>query len=59
MKISDVIGDKGRHVVTVWPEKRLEQIPKLFDDRNIASVVVVDHADRPLASSPIATSCAR
>jgi CBS domain-containing protein len=48
MKISDVIGDKGRHVVTVWPEKRLEQIPKLFDDRSIASVVVVDHADRPL-----------
>jgi CBS domain-containing protein len=48
MKISDVLRDKGRHVVTVWPDKRLEQIPRVFEERNIASVVVVDHADNPL-----------
>jgi CBS domain-containing protein len=48
MKISDVLGDKGRQVVTVWPDKHLDHIPRLFDERNIASVVVVDHADRPL-----------
>jgi CBS domain-containing protein len=48
MKISDVLHEKGRHVVTVWPDKHLEQIPRLFEERNIASVVVVDHEGRPL-----------
>jgi CBS domain-containing protein len=48
MKIRDVLADKGRQIVTVWPEKQLSHIPRLFDERNIASVVVVDHADRPL-----------
>jgi CBS domain-containing protein len=48
MKIRDVLEDKGRQIVTVWPEKQLGHIPKLFNDRNIASVVVVDHSDRPL-----------
>jgi CBS domain-containing protein len=48
MKIGDVLADKGHHIVTVWPEKMLSHIPRLFDERNIASVVVVDHADRPL-----------
>jgi CBS domain-containing protein len=47
MKIRDVLSDKGRHVVTVWPDKQLDHIPRLFDERNIASVVVVDHAGRP------------
>ena len=48
MKIRDVLGDKGRHVVTVWPDKQLDQIPRIFDERNIASVVVVDHGGKPL-----------
>ena len=48
MKISDVLADKGAHIVTVWPDKRLDQIPSLFDERNIASVVVVDRAARPV-----------
>jgi len=48
MKIHDVLADKGRQVVTVWPEKQLGDIPRLFDERNIASVVVVDHAGNPL-----------
>ena len=48
MKIHDVLADKGRQVVTVWPEKQLGDIPRLFDERNIASVVVVDHAENPL-----------
>ncbi len=48
MKIRDVLGDKGRHVVTVWPDKRLDHIPRIFDERNIASAVVVDHASKPL-----------
>jgi CBS domain-containing protein len=48
VKISDVLADKGAHVVTVWLDKRLDQIPPLFDERNIASVAVVDHAGRPV-----------
>lgn len=48
MKISDVLADKGRRVITVWPEKSLGQIARLFDERNIASVVVTDYAERPL-----------
>lgn len=48
MKIRDVLADKGGHVVTVWPDKRLDHVPRLFDERNIASVVVVDHDDRPV-----------
>jgi CBS domain-containing protein len=42
MKIRDVMAAKGRKVETVWPSKRLDQIPRLFDDHNISSVVVVD-----------------
>jgi CBS domain-containing protein len=48
VKISDVLADKGAHIVTVWPDKRLDRIPPLFDERGIASVVVADHAGRPI-----------
>jgi len=48
VKISDVLVEKGAHVITVWPDKRLDQLPQLFDERNISSVAVVDHAGRPL-----------
>jgi CBS domain-containing protein len=48
VRISDVLAVKGGHVVTVWPDKRLDQIPPVLDKHNIASVVVVDHAGRPL-----------
>jgi CBS domain-containing protein len=48
MKISDVLAEKGTHAVTVWLDKRLGQVPQLFDERNISSLVVVDHAGRPI-----------
>jgi CBS domain-containing protein len=48
VRISEVLVDKGAHVVTVWPDKRLGQIPQVFDEHGIASVVVVDHAGRPV-----------
>jgi CBS domain-containing protein len=48
MKIKDVLASKGSRVVTVRPNKILDKLPKLFDDRNIASAVVVDEANRPL-----------
>jgi CBS domain-containing protein len=48
MRISDVLADKGAHVFTVWPDARLDRVTQLFDEHAIASVVVVDHAGRPL-----------
>jgi CBS domain-containing protein len=48
MKIKDVLASKGSRVVTVRPNKRVDKLPKLFDDRNIASAVVVDASNRPL-----------
>jgi len=44
VRISDVLADKGGHVVTVWPDTRLGYVTQLLDARSIASVVVVDHA---------------
>ena len=46
MRISDVLADKGGHVVTVWPDTRLGYVTQLFDTRNIASVVVADRSGR-------------
>jgi CBS domain-containing protein len=48
MKIKDVLASKGSRVVTVRPNKRVDKLPELFDDRNIASAVVVDASNRPL-----------
>lgn len=48
MRISDVLADKGSHVVTVWPDSRLDHVTQIFDQRAIASVVVVDHGGRTL-----------
>jgi CBS domain-containing protein len=48
VRISDVLADKGGHVVTVWPDIRLDHATQLFDERAIASVVVVDHHNRTL-----------
>jgi CBS domain-containing protein len=35
-------------VVTVWPDSRLDHVTQIFDQRAIASVVVVDHGGRTL-----------
>jgi CBS domain-containing protein len=48
MRISDVLAVKGGQVVTVWPDSRLDHVTQLFDQRAIASVVVVDHSGRTL-----------
>jgi signal-transduction protein with cAMP-binding, CBS, and nucleotidyltransferase domain len=48
MKIKDVLAAKGPRVVTVRPNKLLDKLPKLFDDRNIASAVVVDASNQTL-----------
>jgi CBS domain-containing protein len=48
MLIRDVIAAKGSGVITVWPAKTLEHILNLFEDRNIASAVVVEPNGRPI-----------
>ena len=48
MKIRDVIASKGARVVTAWPNKRLDEILRLLAERNISSVVIVDHHDSPI-----------
>lgn len=48
MRISDVLADKGSQVVTVWPDSQLGHVTQIFDQRAIASVVVVDHGGHTL-----------
>jgi CBS domain-containing protein len=48
MIINDVLDLKGHRVETVLPWRPLDDIPRLFVDRNIASVVVVEAAGKPI-----------
>ena len=48
MKISDVLGAKGPRVVTTWPSKHVSHVLRVFDERNIASIVVTDGSGLPL-----------
>ena len=48
MKISDVLAAKGSRVVTTWPSKYVSHVLRVFDERNIASIVVTDGAGLPL-----------
>lgn len=48
MLIRDILDHKPRRVETIWPERTLAEAIARFDERNISSVVVVDHADHPI-----------
>lgn len=48
MKVRDILAAKGSRVVTVWPSKPFERVLNLFDERGIASAVVVNADGRPL-----------
>lgn len=48
MKISDVLAGKGHRVKSVRPGKPVDTLPALFDEHNIASVVVIDGQGRLL-----------
>lgn len=48
MRINDVLDLKGHRIETVWPWRSVGDIPRLFVDRNIASVVVIEVPDRPI-----------
>jgi CBS domain-containing protein len=48
MRIRDVLDAKGSRVVSIRPSKTLDKIPPLFEDRGVASAVVVDLAGQPI-----------
>lgn len=48
MRIEHVLEQKGGGVVTLWNNHVLRDVVGIFDSRNIASVVVTDHAGQPL-----------
>lgn len=48
MKVRDILAAKGSRIVTVWPSKILDRVLKMFDERGIASAVVVDADGRPV-----------
>ena len=48
MRINDVLDLKGHRIETVWPWRSVGDIPRLFVERNIASVVVIEVPDRPI-----------
>ena len=48
MRISEILDLKGHRVETTWPSRSVGDIPRLFMNRNIASVVVIDAGGRPL-----------
>lgn len=48
MRIKDVLAAKGRRVATLWSNRTLRDVVTLFDERNIASVVVTDPQGEPM-----------
>jgi CBS domain-containing protein len=48
MRIKDVLTAKGRGVATLWSNRTLRDVVTLFDERNIASVVVTDPQGEPM-----------
>lgn len=42
MKISEVLADKKRRIVSVRPDKPVTALPAVFDDNTISSVLVID-----------------
>lgn len=48
MHISDVLAAKGRSIITLWTTHCLADAMRLFDERKISSIVIVDPERRPL-----------
>lgn len=48
MRIAEVLTGKAKGVVTLWPNHALADAVRLFDTRNVSSVVIVDPERRPL-----------
>ncbi len=45
MRISHVLARKGSQVVSVWRTRAIKDVIALFDERNIASVMVTEPGD--------------
>ena len=45
MKVSDILRVKGNTLYTVTPDEPLTQAIEIMDDRDIGSLVVMDHGD--------------
>lgn len=48
MIIRDVLKSKGSRIETVPPHRQVTEILRIFDERNVSSVVVVSPAGEPL-----------
>jgi len=48
MKIRDVLAAKGNSVVSVWSNRVLRDVVRLFDEKTVASVVITDPNGEPM-----------
>ena len=45
MRIRDILSEKGHAVVTISPERTVQEAVELLVERNIGSVVVVEDSE--------------
>jgi CBS domain-containing protein len=48
MTIREIINSKGAHVMTMWPEHSVGDAIGRCDERNVSSVVITSHDERPM-----------
>ncbi len=48
MTLAEILAHKGHSVVSLWTNHTLADAVKLFDERGVSSVVIVDPERRPL-----------
>jgi signal-transduction protein with cAMP-binding, CBS, and nucleotidyltransferase domain len=48
MTLAEVLAQKGKAVVTLWTNHTLKDAVRIFDERSVSSVVIVDPERRPL-----------
>ena len=48
MLVSDVLASKGSRIETASPAQSAREMPRLFVERNVASVVVVNSVGQPM-----------
>lgn len=48
MTLAAILAKKGKTIVTLWTNHNLADAVRLFDERAVSSVVIVDREGRPL-----------
>jgi CBS domain-containing protein len=48
MKVRRILATKGTHVITIAPDKQIQDAVSLLSRHNIGALVVVDAANRPV-----------